>query len=207
MQALNWRGSEQQEENVKGRQSGMPDQEYWSSFFNSDCILSKLDGDSLVGEVLEFGCGYGLFTEAVARRTSGTVYALDIDPQMVQMTQQRMTEARLFNVMTEERDFVAEGCGRPDQSISYAMLFNILHIENPVSLLKEAYRAMRPGGKVAILHWNYDSRTPRGPSMEIRPRPEWCQKWAIEAGFQFVRHESLDCCRYHYGLVVQRPTP
>ena len=188
---------------MKGRQSGMPGEDLWNSFFDADCVLSSLDCEDVTGDVVEFGCGYGLFTQAVARRTSGTVYALDIDRVMVAATRRRMSNAGLRNVVTEQRDFLADGCGRPDQSVSCAMLFNILHIEHPVALLRETYRVTRPGGKVGIIHWDHDASTPRGPSMDIRPRPEQCRTWAEEAGFQLIRFESLTCCPYHYGLVLQ----
>jgi len=85
------------------------------------------------------------------------------------------------------------------------LLFNILHIEDPVALLREAYRALRPDGTAGILHWNHDPATPRGPSLDIRPRPGQCRAWAEQAGFEFVRDEPLTCCAHHYGLVVRRP--
>lgn len=133
------------------------------------------------------------------------MFALDIDPRMVQETRQKVEAAGQTNVFVEQRDFLQNGCGRPNQSVGYALLFNILHVEDPVSLLSEATRVLRPGGKAGIIHWKYDPSTPRGPSMTIRPRPEQCREWAEQAGLEFVRWESLTCCSYHYGLVVQRP--
>jgi len=192
---------------MKARQSGMPETGYWESFFNADCVLAKLDADDLDGDVVEFGCGYGTFTEAAARRTKGTVYALDIDPSMIEATRRRVASVRISNVVVKQWDFLAHGCGRPGGSASYVMLFNILHLEEPIALLREAYRALQAGGKLAGIHWNYDPTTPRGPSMDIRPRPEQCRAWAEEAGFQFARYEPLECCPYHYGLLVQRPAP
>lgn len=189
---------------MKGRQSGMPDEEYWNSFFAPRCILSKLGCEERCGDVVEFGCGYGLFTEAAAKIVSGTVYALDIEQEMIETTSEKMRQAGLANVVTELRDFVSEGCGRPDESACYVMLFNILHIEEPVRLLREAKRVLKPGGKVGIIHWNYDSSTPRGPSMEIRPRPEQIQEWLDEAGFQNIQYDPLDCCPYHYGFVAMK---
>jgi SAM-dependent methyltransferase len=191
---------------AKGRESGMPEAAYWNSFFDAECVLAKLDCDRNCRDVLEFGCGYGLFTEAAARIVRGTVYALDIDPEMVEATRERLREADVTNVSVEERDFVADGSGCPDASVDYAMLFNILHIDEPVALLREAFRALTPGGTLGIMHWNYDPATPRGPSMAIRPRPEQCRDWAIAAGFEFVRFESLTCCEHHYGLVCRRPS-
>ena len=38
------------------------------------------------------------------------------------------------------------GTGLADAAVGYAMLFNILHIEDPVGLLQEARRVLAPGG-------------------------------------------------------------
>ena len=87
---------------------------------------------------------------------------------MVQATAAKAQEAGLQNVKTYLRDFVTDGTGLPAASVDYAMLFNILHAERPEVLLREALRVLKPGGKLAITHWNYDPTTPRGPSMDIR---------------------------------------
>ena len=84
------------------------------------------------------------------------------------------------------------------------MLFNILHAESPEHLLEEACRVLVPGGRLGIIHWNYDSRTPRGPSMEIRPRPEECRDWAIKAGFRLLDPGIINLPPYHYGMVLER---
>ena len=189
---------------AKGRESGMPDEAYWQTFFNPECIVSKLDCHG-TGDVVEFGCGYGLFTVPAARLISGTVYALDIEPQMVAATMVRTAEAGCANVVAQERDFLADGCGRPDASAAYVMLFNILHIEESVALLREAYRVLAPGGKAGIIHWKPDPTTPRGPSLSIRPHPMQCRTRAEHVGFRFVRNEELCCCSWHWGMVMERP--
>lgn len=189
---------------AKGRESGMPDEPYWRSFFNPTCILGKLDCAGTC-DVVEFGCGYGLFTIPAARATTGTVFALDIDPEMVRATAARAAKAGLTNVVPEERDFVASGSGLGDRSVGYAMLFNILHIEDPVSLLREAYRVLAPGGRCGVIHWNPDPETPRGPPLAIRPTADQCRGWAEQAGFRDPRAEDLCCCSWHWGLVLQRP--
>lgn len=190
---------------MKGRQSGMPEETSWNNFFDAECILESLDCSKSSGDVIDFGCGYGLFTVSAARLTCGNVYAFDIDAEMVEVTRAKAAEAGLANVHVEQRDFVADGCGRPGESAGYVMLFNILHIEDPGVLLREAHRVLTPGGKLAIIHWNYDPTTPRGPSMDIRPRPEQCRAWAEQAGFQWTRLEPLECCPYHYGLLLEKP--
>jgi hypothetical protein len=89
--------------------------------------------------------------------------------------------------------------------VDYAMLFNILHAERPDVLLREARRALKPGGLLAITHWNYDPSTPRGPSMDVRPRPEQCRDWAIQAGFRLLDPGIIDLPPYHYGMALQQP--
>lgn len=155
--------------------------------------------------MVEFGCGYGHFTIPAARNVTGTVYALDIDPVMVRATKRRADDAGVANVVAEVRDFAADGCGRPDGSVGHVMLFNILHIEDPVGLLREAFRVLVPGGNAGIIHWKPDQATPRGPSLAIRPTMEQCREWGEAAGFRFVRGEDLCCCSWHWGMVLERP--
>jgi ubiquinone/menaquinone biosynthesis C-methylase UbiE len=189
---------------MKGRESGMPEDAYWSSFFNPSCIVTKLDCGERIGDGVEFGCGYGTFSLAAAERVRGSLVCLDIDPSMVTATVQKATDSGLKNVVGQVRDFVSDGSGLADASASYAMLFNILHIENPVGLLREALRVLVPGGKVGVIHWRTDIATPRGPSLSIRPSAEQCRKWSAEAELDFVRYESLGCCFWHWGMVLQR---
>jgi SAM-dependent methyltransferase len=129
---------------------------------------------------------------------------MDIEPDMIQATQAKADAEELRNVKTYLRDFVAEGSGLPSASVDYVMLFNILHAEHPQVLLDEAFRLLTPNGRLAIIHWNYDPTTPRGPSMEIRPRPEQCCQWAGEVGFRLRAPGIIDLPPYHYGMVLER---
>jgi ubiquinone/menaquinone biosynthesis C-methylase UbiE len=167
-------------------------------------MVEKLDCTGPCGNVVEFGCGYGTFTLPAARAVQGRVLALDIEPEMVAATACKAREAGLTNVVAQVRDFATERSGLPGELAGYAMLFNILHIEDPVGLLKEARRVLVPGGKVGIVHWRSDVETPRGPSLPIRPSAEQCRTWGELAGLEFVRNETLCCCSWHWGLVMRR---
>jgi len=190
---------------MKTRESGMPEESTWEGFFDPATVLGKLQLSGSCREVVDFGCGYGTFTIPAARIVAGVVYALDIEPEMIAATQAKAAAAGLHNVRTLLRDFVAEGTGLPDACVDYAMLLNILHAECPEVLLGEAFRVLKPGGRLAIMHWNYDPATPRGPSMDIRPRPEQCRRWAEDAGFRLLAPGLVDLPPYHYGMVLERP--
>lgn len=190
---------------MKIRESGMPDESMWADFFDPDVVLSKLGITASCGTIVEFGCGYGTFTIPTARIVSGMVHAFDIAPEMMSATQAKADAARLDNVHVCLRDFVAQGTGLPDASADYAMLFNILHTENPDVLLREAFRILVSGGTLGIAHWNYDETTPRGPSMSIRPRPEQCLEWAQAVGFHLIEPGIIDLPPYHYGIALRRP--
>ena len=71
--------------------------------------------------------------------------------------------------------------------------------------MKEALRVLTPNGKLAVSHWNNDPTTPRGPAMEIRPRPEQCVEWGRAAGFRFSEQNRYDLSLYHYGVLFRKP--
>lgn len=180
----------------------MPPQDAWERFFNPVEILGAMELRAGVNDVAEFGCGYGTFTIPAAKVIQGTVHAIDIDGAMIEATKQAAESAGLYNITVMLRDVVADGTGLQAGSVDYVMVFNILHIEQPVRLLNEAWRILRPGGRLGIIHWNYDASTPRGPSMEIRPRPTQCVEWAQAASFSHTR--QLDLKPYHYGIVMEK---
>jgi SAM-dependent methyltransferase len=188
---------------MKVRDSGMPAKEAWEEFFDSRKVLTTLAFQNPNADVIDFGCGYGTFTIAAAQLTTGTVYALDIDAEMVRVTSQRATSLGLRNVRAIQRDFVVDGSGLPSESADYAMLFNILHAEDPVSLTREAFRSLRLAGNVAVIHWIHSAATPRGPDLAIRPRPEQCRQWMHEAGFDILIPELL-LPPHHYGIVGEK---
>jgi ubiquinone/menaquinone biosynthesis C-methylase UbiE len=177
----------------------------WDGFFDPAKVLAIFGLDRGVRDLVEFGCGYGTFTLAAAEITAGTVHTLDIEPEMVNIVRQKCLEAGITNVKATVRDFVAEGTGLADNSMDAALLFNILHHEEPVALMQEALRVLKPNGILAVMHWNYDPATPRGPAMEIRPRPEQCVEWGKTAGFQFNERDLYDLPPYHYGLLFRKP--
>lgn len=189
---------------MKTRESGMPEEDMWRSFFEPEAVLTALGLEDGAGDVVYFGCGYGTFSLPAARRIRGTLHGFDIEGEMVAECVRRAAAEGVHNARFLQRDFVLEGTGLPAESVDYAMLFNILHAENPLVLLREAWRILRVGGRLAVMHWNYDPATPRGPSMDIRPRPAQCRAWAGEAGFVSETETALDLPPHHYGWTFRK---
>jgi ubiquinone/menaquinone biosynthesis C-methylase UbiE len=187
---------------MKIRESGMPKEEQWDRFFDSQSILKQLGINQEIKDVADFGFGYGTFTIPAAQVISGKIYAFEIEPELIKILEKKAKQLKVNNVKTILRDFISDSSGLNDSSIDFVMLFNILHLEKPVQLLKEAYRILKTGGKVGIIHWNYDASTPRGPPMSIRPRPEQIREWAESVGFIFEK--QLDLKPYHYALLLRK---
>lgn len=181
----------------------MPDEDDWDVFFDPARVVDMLIPIDVIGQgdVAEFGTGYGTFTLPVAARISGVVHGFDIEPELVAFVQAKCKRLAVSNVHVAVRDFVLQGTGLPDASVAHVMIYNILHIEEPVGLLQEAFRILAPGGCASVIHWRRDIPTPRGPSMDIRPSPEQCTQWGRQAGFR--QAEAVDisvAAPYHYGI-------
>jgi ubiquinone/menaquinone biosynthesis C-methylase UbiE len=183
----------------------MPDEAMWAEFFSPSEMLTALGLHYGVSDAVDFGCGYGTFAVPAAKIIRGELHAIDIDPTMVAATRAKAEAEGLRNLRAYERDFMSSGTGLRNGIADYAMLFNILHCEEPSALLTEAWRVLRPGGVLAVMHWNYDPSTPRGPSIEIRPKPEQCMDWVRNAGFLMEGSRTIDLPPHHYGFVGQKP--
>jgi ubiquinone/menaquinone biosynthesis C-methylase UbiE len=190
--------------NRKIRESGMPPEEVWSSFFDVEEILRRMQIDSQLVNVADFACGYGTFTIPAAQRIAGIMYAVDIDPKMTRTLEDRARRLKLTYVRPVIRDLLREGSGLEDRSVDYVMLFNILHSEQPSILLREAFRVLNRGGKVGIIHWIRHPDTPRGPPIDMRPTVEQCIKWCLRSGFVAGSEISMDLKPYHFGVVIRK---
>ncbi len=181
----------------------MPPSDYWETLFDVDLILSRMSVSGSL-DLAEIGCGYGTFTIPAARKISGRLHAFDIDDSMVERTRTRAAAQGITNVILERRDTLADGTGLPAASVDYVMLFNILHHERPLEFLTEAARILKPGGAAGCIHWNYDSATPRGPELSVRPRPEQIRDWLAESGLP-VEGGKIDLPPWHYGWIGRKP--
>jgi SAM-dependent methyltransferase len=102
--------------------------------------------------VADIGAGSGWFTVRAARRvkSSGMVYAVDINPEAIKYIENRIRKAQLNNVKT-----VLGKPGNPElppDSIDSVLLLKTYHeVAEPVELLRNLRSSLRPGARVGII--------------------------------------------------------
>ncbi len=190
---------------MKYRESGMPLEQMWDAFFNPIEILNKMDINNQIKTIIDVGCGYGTFLFPIAELVSTKVIGIDIDNEMIKICRNKIKEQNDLKIKLIHGDISNEDTQKELEKyygeIDYVTLFNILHCEEPIKLLKKVYDTLNKESKVGVIHWKYEE-TPRGPSMEIRPKPEMIIEWASKAGF--VLKKQIELPPYHFGLVFMK---
>ena len=143
--------------------------------YTQEWVASLLDGGKRFGEVepeqmlgglgvtagstvVDYGCGPGLFTLAAARLAgpTGTVYAVDLEPRMVELACKRAAEAGLTNV----RAVTADGAraSLPDGVADIILCVQIMHYhpkrKDRVAVARDLGRLLKAEGRVIIMQWS-----------------------------------------------------
>ncbi len=189
---------------MKYRDSGMPEEELWNSFFDSQTILEQMEITHEIQTLVDIGCGYGTFLFPVAKFINGTVIGIDIDEKLIDICKEKVNKESLNNIILHHHD-ISEGVP-PNlldmkQKVDYISLFNILHCEEPKKLLNIAYQLLNENGRLGVTHWKRD-QSPRGPALNIRPTPIQIVEWAKDVGFTLSKETELP--PYHFGLVFKK---
>ena len=176
-----------------------PDRDAWQ---RPDQIMDALQiGENSV--VADLGAGGGWFTVRLARRVgpNGHVYAEDIQPQMIESIQRRRDREGLPNVETVLGTAVDPKL--PAGSLDAVLIVDAYHeIEQPVALLKNVAKALKPGGTIGIVNFKKDGGGP-GPDMDERVDAEKVVDDARAAGLELRKRENF--LRYQYLLTFGVP--
>ena len=174
-----------------------PDRDAWQ---RPDQIMDKL----LIAEgsvVADVGAGGGWFTMRLANRVgpNGTIYAEDVQPQMIEAITRRITRAQLRNVRTV---LGTKYDPRLPQPIDAALFVDSYHeLEQPVLMLRKVAEVLKPGARIGIIEFKKDGWGP-GPPMDERMDPEPIVRDAEAAGLRLLSRETF--LRYQYMLVFSR---
>ncbi|MGA8539050.1 MAG: class I SAM-dependent methyltransferase [Terriglobales bacterium] len=142
--------------------------------------------------VADIGAGSGWFTVRAARRVtgSGTVYAVDINPEAIHYIDQRAKKEHLQNIKTI--------LSKPDDpqlpagSIDAVLLLKTYHeVAHPVALLRNLRSSLKPRAKIGVIDRNGNGEN-HGLSKNVVIRE------AVQAGYElrdsqdFVKADGMD---------------
>ena len=96
---------------MKFRESGMPNEEMWDTFFSPEQVLVKLGLKQECDLLVNVGCGYGTFLVPAAKYIRGKVIGIDVDHEMIGICKQKVENADLKNVELWKRDIFSKGFG------------------------------------------------------------------------------------------------
>lgn len=126
--------------------------------------------------VVEIGPGTGTYTKAVAERImpNGKVFAVDIQESVIRRLKEQIERNKITNIFLKIDD--GHNFSFPDESVDRILAIATLpEIPNPVQVLRECNRILRPNGLVSLCELIIDPDYPRRNTEK---------KWAQEAGFK-----------------------
>jgi ABC-2 type transport system ATP-binding protein len=161
-----------------------------------------LSGEHDLGSVVEFGCGTGYFTRAIAENARH-VTATDLSKRMIEAARSNLRG--LDNVAFQVQD--SESASMPSDEYDAALMANMLHtLDDPVKALKECYRVLKPGGTLLIINYTEEgmSRVERtllffrfALKFGFPPRKNWpltsekLPSFLAQAGFRIERIDLI----------------
>jgi ubiquinone/menaquinone biosynthesis C-methylase UbiE len=175
-----------------------PDRDAWQKPDEVMDALGIADGAT----VADLGAGGGWFTIRLARRVgpNGVVYAEDVQPEMIEAITRRVEREGLTNVKpilgapTNPR--------LPDDVLDAVLIVGVYNeVEDPVALLRNVSRALKPRGRLGIVDFTKEGFGP-GPPMEERVDRQRIITDAQAAGLKLIAQD--DSLRYQYLLVFAR---
>jgi SAM-dependent methyltransferase len=142
--------------------------------------------------VADIGAGSGWFTLRAARLVagSGTVYAVDINPEAIQYIVQRAKKEQLQNIKPI--------LSRPDDpqlpasSVDAVLLLKTYHeIANPIVLLKNLRPSLKPGARIGIIDRNGNGEN-HGVSKDVVVREASQAGYELRDSQDFVKADGMD---------------
>lgn len=172
-----------------------PDREAWQKPEQIMDALGIADGS----RVADLGAGGGWFTVRIARRVgpNGTVYAEDIQRQMIEAIERRVQREGLHNVRTVLG--TPADPRLPPNSLDAVLIVDAYHeMEDPIQLFRNVGRALKPKGRLGVIDYKHDGGGP-GPPLEERVDSGVVTRDAEAAGFTLLASEQF--LPYQYFLV------
>ncbi len=151
---------------------------------------------------MDMGCGPGDYSVEASRRVgnSGTVYALDMNPAIIEELGTMADAEGIANLKTVVAD-ITKPLPVPDGSVDICFIATVLHIpdvsENISSVFDEACRILKPGKRLAIIECKKEEM-PFGPPKHMRLSPN-----DIENSVQGYDLTKIDEFDLGYNYMIQ----
>jgi SAM-dependent methyltransferase len=142
--------------------------------------------------VADIGAGSGWFTVRAARRVTGTgtVYAVDINPEAIQYIDARAKKEQLHNIKTILSK--PENPELPLNSIDAVLLLKTYHeISQPIVLLRSLRSSLKPGAKIGIIDRNGNGAD-HGVSKDVVVREAAQAGYVLRDTQDFVKGDGMD---------------
>ena len=144
-------------------------------------VLKLKPGDN----VADIGAGTGAFSLPFAKTVapSGRVYAVDIDPGLLDYIAQKAKKENVANIQTVKGEFSDPKL--PNHDVDLAFFHDVLHhIQNRQAYLKALGTYIKPTGRIALIEMNRDDpKTPHRNSPEMLVSKDEVKSWMAAAGF------------------------
>lgn len=118
-------------------------------------ILNPIQGE----HILEVGCGSGLMCRLIAPFVSpkGHITGIDLNPEVIQFARKYASQENLSSLITFE---VGDAEAIPYSNNSFHGAFAarlLLYIQNPQKVIRELIRVVRPGGRIVLMDWDFET--------------------------------------------------
>ncbi len=147
------------------------------------------DGDL----VADLGCGTGYFARRMARAVapSGRVYAVDIQPEMLDRMKGLLEKEAITNVVPVLGE--ADDPKLPSAGLDWVLLVDVYHeLQRPKAMLAKMRESLKPAGRIALVEYRLEGTTAAHIRPEHRMSPAQVLAEWEPAGFRLVtRHEFL----------------
>lgn len=158
--------------------------------------------------VADFGSGSGAYVLGMAERLHGAghVYALDVQQDLLRKVKREAHKRGYTNVEVIWCDLERPRSSKiADKKIDLVLVSNLLfQVENKAAVLAEAWRILKPTGRLAIIDWlgpasSQELTSMIGPHKNDAVPKKRAMQLAEEAGFELQR--EFEAGAHHYGLI------
>jgi SAM-dependent methyltransferase len=130
--------------------------------------------------------------------TLGTVYAVDIQPEMIKLLEREMRRRGGANVKTVLGTITDPKL--PPDSLDLALMVDVYHeFEHPYEMLAAIVRALKPGGRLVFVEFRGGD-----PAVPIKPGAQRSRGSSADVGQN--RRRAAVAARHRFPQVVYTPT-